>query len=80
MDAYAYGLEAAGAFVSFAPGMSGLHIGYLRRQTIEVAAKAELLIDAQTDQNGQVVFRVFKPTLPQSNTDQHSRDLKEGSK
>ena len=80
LDAYAYGLEATGAFVSFSPDMAGLHIGYLRRQTIEIATNAEILFDAQTDQNGQVVFRVFKPTMPQSTTDQHSTDLKEGSK
>lgn len=79
LDASAYELEAAGAFASFVPGMAGLHIGYLRRQSVEIATDAELLIYAQTDQNGQVVFRVFKPTLTQPTTDQHSKDLKEVS-
>ena len=80
LDAYAYGLEATGAFFSFSPDMAGLHIGHLRRQTIEVATNAEILFDAQTDQNGQVVFRVFNPTMPQPTTNQHSKDHKEGSK
>lgn len=80
LDAYVYGLEASGVFISFNPDMAGLHIGYLRRQSVEVAANAELLIDAKTDQNGQVVFRIFKPTMPQSTTDQQSINHEEGSK
>ncbi len=64
LDARAVRTEATGAFVSGMPGMSGLLLGHVRRQELEIARDADLLVDSRSGPDGRMHVTVGRPDVP----------------
>ena len=64
LDARAVRTEATGAFASAMEGMSGLLLGHVRRQELEIARDADLLVDSRSGPDGRMHVTVERPGLP----------------
>jgi hypothetical protein len=54
-------LESTGAFFSTIPGMSGLHVGHSRRQSVEIAPEAQLILEAVAGSSGVLQVTALQP-------------------
>jgi len=57
-------VEATGVFASLVPGMAGLQVGQLKRQSVEIAPDAEVILEAKTCTSGEFHVSAWRPELP----------------